>query len=410
MYPVLIGEGIWALPSYFTMVMLGFFVGSLLMRREAVRVGFSPVKMIDLCFILVIASIVGARLAHILFDGFFMDYVHLCFDPDALAKPLPSGHACVNSNQCLAAQNAGYNIGAICREGSCLPERDCLRPFMFWAGGLTYYGGFLLAVATAMFLSHRWKWSFLKLSDIAAPIIALGLAFGRMGCFLAGCCFGKVTDVPWAIRFPQYSDAWKHHRDLFPDALAAQNQALGEYLSLPVHPTQLYELFGSLALFAFMWLTRKKAHFEGRQLSILLIGYGILRFVIEIWRDDDRGGMLLSTSQWISVPLILLGCYLIWRGKRAKPEVAESAESKADTENAAKPEVAESAESKADTENAAKPEAEEKHQSDACAEESCAKNEAACDANLEDVPSGTSADHSEKAKDIEKNIDGNVRE
>ena len=159
-----------------------------------------------------------------------------------------------------------------------------------------------------------------------------------------------------------------------------------------MHPTQLYELFGSLALFAFMWLTRKKAHFEGRQLSILLIGYGILRFVIEIWRDDDRGGMLLSTSQWISVPLILLGCYLIWRGKRAKPEVAESAESKADTENAAKTE------------------AEEKYQSDASAEESCAKNEAACDANLEDAPSGTSADHSEKAKDIEKNIDGNACE
>ena len=72
--------------------------------------------------------------------------------------------------------------------------------------------------------------------------------------------------------------------------------------------------------------------------------------------------------------------------------------------------MAESAESKADTENAAKTEAEEKYQSDASAEESCAKNEAACDANLEDVPSGTSADHSEKAKDIEKNIDGNVRE
>ncbi|MBQ8036768.1 MAG: prolipoprotein diacylglyceryl transferase [Proteobacteria bacterium] len=325
MYPVLIGEGIWALPSYFTMVMIGFFVGSLLMRREAVRVGFSPVKMIDLCFMLVIASIVGARLAHVLFDGFFMDYVHLCFDPDALAKPLPSGHACVNSDQCVAAQNAGYNIGAVCREGACLPERDCLRPFMFWAGGLTYYGGFLLAVGTAWFLSRRWKWSFLKLTDIASPVIALGLAFGRLGCFLAGCCFGKVTDVPWAVRFPQYSDAWKHHREFFPDALYAQNQALGEFLSLPVHPTQLYELFGSLALFAFLWLTRKKAHFEGRQLSILLIGYGILRFVIEIWRDDDRGGVLLSTSQWISIPLILVGCFLIWRGRHRQTAEASGA-------------------------------------------------------------------------------------
>lgn len=322
MYPVLIGEGIWALPSYFTMLMLGFFVGTLLMRREAIRVGFDPVKTVDLCFALVIASIAGARLAHILFDGFFMDYVWLCIDPNELAEHLPSGKACTESAQCLAAQNKGYNIGANCIDGYCIPERDCLRPLMFWAGGLTYYGGFILAVATAWFLAHRWKWSFLKLSDMAAPIIALGLAFGRMGCFLAGCCFGKVTDVPWAIRFPQYSDAWKRHRDLYHDALVAQHDEIGEWLSLPVHPTQLYELFGSLAIFAFLWFTRKHTSFSGQKIAILLIAYGILRFIIEFWRDDDRGGVLLSTSQWISIPLCIIGVVLIIVGVRKKPTEA----------------------------------------------------------------------------------------
>ncbi len=330
MYPVLLGEGIWALPSYFTMLMIGFFVGTLLMRREAIRTGIDPVKTVDLCFALVIASIAGARLAHILFDGFFMDYVWLCFDPNRLAEHLPNGKACVASAQCLSAQNKGYNIGALCVDGNCIPERDCLRPLKFWAGGLTYYGGFLLAIATAFFLSRRWKWSFLKLTDLAAPIIAMGLAFGRMGCFLAGCCFGKVTDVPWAIRFPQYSDAWKRHRELFYDALVAQHHELGEWLSLPVHPTQLYELFGSLIIFAYLWLTRKKPHRPGHQLAILLIAYGILRFVIEFWRDDDRGGVLLSTSQWISIPLVIGGIILIVWGRLKKPVVADSQASVAD--------------------------------------------------------------------------------
>ncbi len=316
MYPVLIGEGIWALPSYFTMVMLGFFIGSLMLRREAIRTGFDPVKTIDLCFALVIASIVGARIAHILFDGFLMDYVWLCFDPNELAQHLPNGSSCTDSAQCLSAQNKGYNIGANCIEGNCIPDRDCLRPFMFWAGGLTYYGGFILAVATALFLARRWKWPFLKLSDNAAPIIAMGLAFGRMGCFLAGCCFGKITDVPWAVRFPQYSDAWKRHRETAYDALVAQHEQIGEWLSLPVHPTQLYELFGALAIFIFLWVTRKNVKYEGQKLSILLIAYGILRFVIEFWRDDDRGGVLLSTSQWISIPLIILGVILIIRGRK----------------------------------------------------------------------------------------------
>lgn len=316
MYPVLIGEGVWALPSYFTMVMLGFFVGSLILRREAIRVGFDPVKMIDLCFALIIASIVGARLAHVLFDGFLMDYVWLCIDPNHLAEPLPSGKACVESAQCIAAQNQGYNIGNQCIEGQCIPERSCLRPLMFWAGGLTYYGGLILALITAWFFAKRQKWPKLKLADIGAPVISLGLVFGRLGCFLAGCCFGKVTDMPWGIRFPQYSDAWKRHRELFYDQLVAQHKEIGEWLSLPVHPTQLYELFGALIIFIYLWFTRKKVLYAGQKIATFLISYGILRFIIEIWRDDDRGGVLLSTSQWISIPMVILGIILVIHGRK----------------------------------------------------------------------------------------------
>ena len=317
MYPVLFGEGIWALPSYFTMVMLGFFVGALLFRREAVRVGWNPVRAMDLVFVLVASSIIGARLAHILFDGFFMDYVWLCVDPMKLAETLPNGQACVSSDQCLAAQNTGHDIGALCVEGSCVPEKDCFRALKFWAGGLTYYGGLILSLCSAWIFAKKVQWPFIRLVDLTAPLIALGLVFGRMGCFLAGCCFGKVTDVPWGIHFPMYSDAWQRHMKLYEADVLAQHAHTGVWQSLAVHPTQLYELLGSLAIAAFLWFyRRKRIRYDGQATATFLIAYGILRFVIEFWRDDDRGGYLLSTSQWISVPLVGVGIVLVICGYR----------------------------------------------------------------------------------------------
>jgi len=329
MYPTLLGEGAWALPSYFTMLMIGFFVGAALLRHEAMHRGWSPVRIIDLSFVLFVAAIVGARVAHVLFDGFLMDYVHLCTDPTQLAKTLPSGEMCQASTQCLSAQQAGHDIGAVCREGVCIPERDCFRVLMFWAGGLTYYGGFILALVTAWFFARRMKWPFLELSDMAAPTIALGLAFGRLGCFLAGCCFGKLTNMPWGVHFPVHSDAWKHHREHFYEALQAQHAHTGEWMSLAVHPTQLYELFGALAIFAFLWFyRRKRLAYPGQSIAFLLISYGVLRFIIEFFRDDDRGGYILSTSQWISLPLILLGAMIAWLGHTQKAQAPSNGEAK----------------------------------------------------------------------------------
>lgn len=105
MYPILVGEGVWALPSYFTLVMLGFFVCGILLRREFMRVGWDAVRAIDMVFALVVASLIGARLAHVLFDGYLSDYIYLCLDPSQLADLLPNGQACQSSNECIAAQD-----------------------------------------------------------------------------------------------------------------------------------------------------------------------------------------------------------------------------------------------------------------------------------------------------------------
>lgn len=325
MFPTLFGEGAWALPSYFAMLMLGFFVGTVLLRHEAIRIGWDPVKIVDLSLAILIASIVGARLAHVLFDGMLMDYVHLCTDPSLMAEKLPTGLECASDAQCLSAQNSGYDIGALCQNGLCVPERDCFRSLMFWSGGLTYYGGFILAVLTAIVLTRRWKWNFLAFADLAAPSAAIGLALGRVGCHLAGCCFGVQSKVSWAIRFPAGSDAWRKHRIEDYPALVEQHAELGEWLSLPVHPTQLYEVFGALAIFAYLWFyVRKRSTYHGQSLAILLMAYAVLRFVIEIFRDDVRGGYILSTSQWISIPLFIAGAVLMFWGSKHLPKDQKS--------------------------------------------------------------------------------------
>ncbi|MFA5624726.1 MAG: prolipoprotein diacylglyceryl transferase [Bradymonadales bacterium] len=318
MYPVLFGEDIWALPSYFAMLMLGFFVGVILLQRQAMAAGWDGAKIIDLSLILIVASIVGARVFHVLFDGFFMEYIALCSDPASLAKTLPSGAACTSDAQCLAAQNSGVDIGALCHAGQCQPEKDCFRALKFWSGGLTYYGGFIFAVISAYIVARRKGWSFLTLSDFAAPSIALGLGFGRIGCFLAGCCFGARSELPWAMHFPQYSDAWRYHAEHYPEELAAHAKH-GIMESLAVHPTQLYESFGSFAIFAFLWFyLRKRKRYEGDAIAFLLISYAVLRFSIEFVRADARGGYILSTSQWISLPLLALGIFIMWHARKQK--------------------------------------------------------------------------------------------
>ncbi len=140
---------------------------------------------------------------------------------------------------------------------------------------------------------------------MAGMVVPIGLTFGRMGCTLAGCCFGKQWDSSWALSFPGHSPAseaqWKDK------LLAAPSDS-----SLPVHPTQLYESIASLAIAAFLILHlhgRKK--YDGQVFLAFMALYAGVRFAIEFFRDDDRGALLgLSTSQLIGVLLIGLAAYL----------------------------------------------------------------------------------------------------
>jgi phosphatidylglycerol:prolipoprotein diacylglycerol transferase len=319
MFPILIGEGEWALPSFFAMFMLGFMVAAWVARAEGVRLKLDVAKVVDLTLVLLAVGVAGSRLFHVLFDGHLQDYIHLCIDPSALGLPLPDGSPCEVDTVCAAAQAKGADIGALCdaSKGLCVPERDCLRPLKFWTGGLVWYGGFLFSTLTAALWTRRFfggKGRSLAMVDMLSPSVAVGLAIGRLGCFLSGCCFGAVTHSPLGVHFPRWSDAWDLHLKEHRADLVQQYKDAGVWESLPVHPTQLYEAAGLLAIMAFLWWgPRLHKRADGQVLGWLLALYGILRFVIEFLRADERGGWLLSTSQWISLPLIALGAWLITR-------------------------------------------------------------------------------------------------
>lgn len=320
MFPILIGEGEWALPSFFALFMTGFMVAAWVARREGFRLGLDVTRVVDMTLLLIVMGVAGSRFFHVLFDGHLTDYINLCIDPSALAVGLPEGGPCANDAACAAAQAKGHDIGALCdlSTGQCLPEQDCLRPLKFWTGGLVWYGGFIFSTLTAMFFARRYfggKGRELAMADMLSPSVAIGLAIGRIGCFLSGCCFGGVCSAePPGVRFPRWSDAWDEHREHFREALIAQHKETGVWESLPVHPTQLYEAFGLFLIFAFLWWSpRLKKRADGQVLGWLLALYGVLRFAVEFLRADERGGWLLSTSQWISLPLIALGAWLITR-------------------------------------------------------------------------------------------------
>jgi phosphatidylglycerol---prolipoprotein diacylglyceryl transferase len=155
-----------------------------------------------------------------------------------------------------------------------------------------YYGGLLLALGSAAWFLLKKHLPIWIVADLAAPGIALGQAIARLGCLSAGCCYGKPTHLPWGITFTnQYAYA-----------------NVGVTLNMPLHPTQIYESLGAFVLFLFLMWRLPTKHTAGHIILEYVALYALLRFVVEFFRDDDRGFMLyglLSTSQFIAILAIL---------------------------------------------------------------------------------------------------------
>ena len=180
------------------------------------------------------------------------------------------------------------------------PEHYLSHPaeiFAVWQGGMSFHGGLLGVMAAMAFFAWRQRVDYLRLMDFVAPLAPLGLAAGRLGNFINGELWGRVTDVPWGMVFRGAGDA-------------------------PRHPSQLYEFaLEGIALFMLLWWFSSKPRRRGEVSAVFLMGYGTFRFVAEFGREPDAFlGFLafgMTMGQWLCVPMIAGGAALLAWARRS---------------------------------------------------------------------------------------------
>jgi phosphatidylglycerol---prolipoprotein diacylglyceryl transferase len=181
-----------------------------------------------------------------------------------------------------------------------------LEIFMLWKGGLAFQGGLILGLITILFYIYRHQMALWTTLDIMAFATPLGQFIGRFGCFMAGCCFGRECHQPWAVTFNN------------PDTLAPMGVAL--------HPTQLYESFLALGVFFFLMWLRHRQRFPGQIIGIYLLLAGLVRFLVEFFRGDERGPVLLlgmPSTQVVALGIMLgAALFLVWRSQAASTQAA----------------------------------------------------------------------------------------
>src|SRR5262245_56733476 len=254
------------LHTYGVLLAIGFVAGLWVANRQARRAGLDPARITDMAVYVLIGGLVGAKLMLVVVEWSF--YVR-------------------NPRELLS---------------------------LFQSGGV-FYGGLLGALPVVWWYARRHSLEGWHTADVLAPGVAIGQVIGRLGCFSAGCCYGRPTSVPWAVTF----------RDPY------ATRAVGTPLDIPLHPTQLYESLSVFLLFlVLLWLAGHK-RFAGQVTLVYLFGYAVIRFVIEFYRGDAARGTVLggwvSTSQFIAILVVLSVAVLYpWLRRRQPPDQPERLE------------------------------------------------------------------------------------
>jgi phosphatidylglycerol:prolipoprotein diacylglycerol transferase len=253
MLPRLIQIGTFYIPTYGVLVATAFLTGLWLAGKLGRRVGLQPENVANLAIYCTLSGFLGAKLMMFLFD-----WDKYAADPKSI-----------------------FTLETLQAAG-------------------VFHGGFLLALIVAVFYMRRNRMPVLTTMDVFAAPLALAHSIGRLGCFAAGCCWGNECTRPWAVTFRN------------PDA----HDITGVPLNVPLHPTQLYESVAG-ALIA-VWLLRvfRQPHREGAVFGQYLVFYSVMRFVVEFLRHHDQAPLFggpLSTIQWITLGLALLGVWLLMR-------------------------------------------------------------------------------------------------
>lgn len=235
MHPILFKIGPLTIHTYGVLVATGFLLGIALAVGQARKEGIPSDKILDLGFYVLLAAIIGSRLFFVVI-------------------------------------NAGYYL------------KNPIEILKIWEGGLVFYGGILFAVPVAIWYIKKNGLGIWSTGDIFAPSIAIGHAIGRLGCFSAGCCYGRPAEgLPWAITFTN------------PESLAK--------IGIPLHPTQLYESLGEFINFLILITLRRHQSFRGQLFWTYLLLYSALRFIVEFFRGDENRGFIfgdISIAQGVS--------------------------------------------------------------------------------------------------------------
>ncbi len=247
MFPILVKIGPITIHTYGLMMALGVAFAFWFVYVQAKKQGLPASRLIDMAFYTVIISLIGAKL--ILFIGHFSYYTKYPSELFSLAR----------------------------------------------SGGV-FQGGLAFGILFALLYFRKYRIPTWKVGDLAGPALALGHGFGRIGCFAAGCCFGREGTVPWGIEFHS-----NYAHDL-----------TGIHLNTPIHPTQLYEAGLNFLNFFILFLILKRKKFDGQVFAFYIMNYSIIRYFTEFYRGDhpDKTYLILNPSPYFSLSLPQLFCIL----------------------------------------------------------------------------------------------------
>ena len=259
MHPEVLHLGPLHLRSYGLMMAIAFVVETFLSLREARRLSLDEDKVVNVILITLIASVFGARMLYVL---------------EHLAEF----------------------------------RREWTSVLALWQGGLTLYGGIAAGTFAGLLASRRMGLPVWITADALTPALALGTMFGRVGCFLNGCCYGRPTNLPWGVVFPHESFAYL------------------EFGDQPVHPSQLYNALAGLALFAFFQLLRRRFRVPGVMFWMFIVAFALVRIPLDWTRTYETDAVIMriglsdiTESQLMSVGMILFGTLMILRLRRTAP-------------------------------------------------------------------------------------------
>lgn len=261
MHPILFNIpilGYITIHTYGVMVVAGMIAGILWITYESRRLGYDTGKILDLIFYVIVSGVIGSRIFYLMVN-----------DPGRIVK-------------------------------------EPWSMFMIWEGGLVFHGGVVFALIVMVIIARKQRFPIASIVDIFAPALAIGHAFGRIGCLMAGCCHGRPAGEAWySIVFPN-------------DPASFAPPGIGLY------PTQIIESIGEVIIFVILVLFRKYKRFEGQVFALYLMIYSILRFLNELLRgESDRGYIIkdsLSVGQGMSIALFIIGILIMVFGYSRKKE------------------------------------------------------------------------------------------